>query len=143
MSTSFYIWMAVALGFLIIELTTPTMVFICFTAGAGAAGVYAEFYPDSYWIQGAIFAVVSVALIPMMRRFAGKITKPAPQRSNVDRLIGEVAIVTQQIEPDLPGRIRFESEVWAAMADETIPVNTRVKVISVSGTKAKVERATQ
>jgi len=140
MTTTFWIWMAAALVFLIIELATPTMVFICFTAGAAAAGIYAEFYPDSYWIQGGMFAVVSVALIPLMRRFASRITKPSPQRSNVDRLIGETAIVTQQIQPDLAGKIRFESEIWAAVADEAIPAEAKVKVLSISGTKAKVER---
>lgn len=139
MSTTFWIWMGVALAFLIIELTMPTMVFICFTAGSIAAGIYGQFYPESYWIQGVIFAVVSVALIPVMRRFAGRITKPSPQRSNVDRLIGEMAIVTQQIEPDLPGKIRFESEIWTAVAESAIAEGSRVKVLSVTGTRARVE----
>ena len=141
MTTTFLVWMAVALVFLILELATPTMVFVCFTAGAVVAGIFGEFYPEELFVQGGIFAVVSVALIPFMRRFARRITKPSPQLSNVDRLIGSTATVTQPIEPDTPGKIRFESEIWSAVADESIPAESKVRILSISGTKLKVERA--
>ena len=141
MTTTFWIWMAVALVFLILELATPTMVFVCFTAGAAAAGIYGQFYPEAHFVQGGIFAVVSVALIPFMRKFAKRITKPSPQLSNVDRLIGSTATVTQKIDPDTAGKIRFESEIWSAIADESIPPESKVRILSVSGTKLKVERA--
>ena len=57
MSTMFWIWIAAAVVFLIIELITPTLIFVCFVAGAACAGLYGQFAPESYYVQIAIFLV--------------------------------------------------------------------------------------
>lgn len=140
METLFWIWMAVAGVFLIIELMTPTLIFICFAVGAIVAAVFAQFWPDAHYWQVAIFAVLSTVLIPFTRRFAKKISKPAPELSNVDRMIGQVALVTEAIDPDLGGKVKFEGEIWVAKAVEAITENTKVRIKAVSGTKVIVER---
>ena len=140
METMFWIWMAAAGVFLIIELMTPSMIFICFVVGAIAAALLAQLWPESYYWQVAMFAILSALLIPFTRRFAKKISQPAPELSNVDRMIGQVALVTQAIDPDLGGKIQFEGEVWVARADTAIAENTKVKINTVAGTKVMVER---
>ena len=143
MSTMFWIWMAAAVVFLIVELVTPSLIFICFTAGSLGAGLYAANAPEAYYWQMAIFVVVSVALIPLTRKFAKKITREGAPTSNVDRMIGEVALVTQAIDPDLGGKVKYEGEVWVAKAKtdpDTIPAQTKVRIVGVSGTKVRVER---
>ena len=140
MSTMFYIWMAAAVVFLIIELMTPTMIFICFVAGSIGAGLLAANSPESYLWQLAVFVVVSVGLLPFTRRLARKISRESPQVSNVDRMIGQVALVTQAIDPDLGGKVRFEGETWVARSDEAIPAETKVRIVEISGTKVVVEK---
>lgn len=140
MSTMFWIWMAAAAVFLIIELMTPTLIFICFVVGAIVAGVYAEVAPDSYYWQMGLFVLISVGLLPFTRKFAKKITKPAPQQSNVDRMIGQVALVVKAIDPDLGGKVQFEGEVWVANAGERLDEGTKVRITSVAGTRVHVER---
>ena len=140
MSTIFWIWMAAAVVFLIVELMTPTLIFICFTAGSLAAGLYATSAPESYYWQLAIFVVVSTALIPFTRKLARKITKEGTQVSNVDRMIGQAALVTQAIDPDLGGKVQFEGEVWQARAQEAIEAQTKVRIVGVTGTRVMVER---
>lgn len=140
MSTLFWIWMAAAVVFLIIELTTPTLVFVCFTIGAAAAGVLNYFYPESYPWQIAIFALVSIALIPLTKKFAGKISKEAPETSNVDRMINQIAIVTKEIDPDEPGQVRYQGEVWRAAATEIITIDEKVTITGITGTTVTVER---
>ena len=142
MSTMFWIWMAAAVVFLIIELVTPTLIFVCFVAGAVCAGIYGEFYPESYYIQMAFFLVVSLVLLPFTRRLANKITRPAPQLSNVDRMIGQIALVTKAIEPDAAGRVKYEGEIWTAEAGERIDEHARVRIVSVAGTRVRVEKQT-
>lgn len=139
MSTLFWIWIAVAGAFLIIELTAPTMIFICFVIGAIVSAIMAQIWPDAYYWQVAAFAVVSPALIPFTRRFARKISNPAPELSNVDRMIDQVAIVIEAIDPDLGGKVKFEGEIWRARAAVPVAVNAKVKIKSVSGTKVIVE----
>ncbi len=141
METMFWIWMAAAVVFLIVELLTPTMIFICFAVGAVIAGIYAQVGPEGTinW-QVGIFAVVSIALLPLTRRFAKKLTKDSPELSNVDRMIGKVAMVTTDIDPDVGGKVQFEGETWVALAPEAIASGSKVKILSISGTKVNVER---
>ncbi|MEW6051922.1 MAG: NfeD family protein [Candidatus Zixiibacteriota bacterium] len=140
MTTMFWIWMAGAVIFLIIELLSPSFFFICFTAGALASGLYAYYKPEEYYWQIGIFVIVTVVLLPLSRRLARRITKPSPRESNVDAMIGRTALVTSPIDPDNGGKIRYEGEVWVAQASEPIEVNAKVKIVSVSGTKVHVER---
>jgi inner membrane protein len=138
MPTMFWIWLAVAAVFLIIELATPTMIFISFFAGAVAAALYSLGSPDGYYWQIGIFLIVSIILLPMMRRLAKKITRGPTRMSNVDRMIGGEALVVKAIDPDNDGRVRFEGELWAAKAERPIAENTRVIITSVSGVKVHV-----
>ncbi len=131
-------WLAAVVIFLIMELMTPTLVFICFVAGSLLAGVYSFFVPDGYYTQIGIFIIVSLLLLPLMRKIAKKITKPSPQKSNIDALIGKIGLVTKKIDLNLGGQIRFEGEVWIASADEDIDINEKVEIVSSSGTKLHV-----
>jgi membrane protein implicated in regulation of membrane protease activity len=132
--------MAAAVVFLIIELMTPTMIFICFVVGSAGAGVYSISNPESYYWQMGIFVAVSVVLLPFTRMAAKKISRPSPEVSNVDRMIGQVALVTEPIDPDLGGKVKFEGEIWVARANEAIEAQTKVKIVSISGTKVLVEK---
>lgn len=140
MPTMFWIWMAAAVVFLIIEMMTPTMIFICFMVGAAGAGVYAIGEPESYYWQLGIFVILSVVLLPFTRMFAKRISRPSPEKSNVDRMIGQVALVIEAIDPDLGGKVRFEGETWVARAEEAIEPQTKVRIVAITGTKVKVEK---
>ena len=142
MSTMFWIWAAAVAVFLIMELMTPTLVFACFVAASLVAGIYAYFAPDAYYWQIGLFIVVSVVLLPLTRSLAKKITKESPQKSNVDALIDQVALVTKAIDPDLGGQVKIGGEIWRALADEQIAVGEKVTVIEVSGVHVKVEKLT-
>ena len=74
MSSIFWIWMAAAVIFLILELITPTLIFASFVAATAAAGVYSYFAPTSYYVQLGIFVGVAVILLPTTRVIAKKIT---------------------------------------------------------------------
>ena len=132
--------MAAAVVFLIIELATPSFFFICFAVGAAATGIYGQFYPESYPWQIGIFIFVSAVLLPLSRKFANKISKPAPETSNVDRMINETAIVIKDIDPDDPGQIRYQGEIWRAEAEEKIEKEAKVTILSIAGTTVKVKR---
>jgi membrane protein implicated in regulation of membrane protease activity len=140
MPTMFWIWMAAALVFLIIELTMPTLIFLCFVVGSVVAAIYGLFYPIEYYWQIGICLAVSLVLLPFSRKFAHRISKAQPQNANVDRMIGHTAIVTKPIEPDHPGQIKYEGEVWLASAEEPLALGTKVNIVSVAGTRVRVER---
>lgn len=140
MSNIFWVWFAAALLFLILELITPTLVFASFVIAAIISGIYAYFLPDAYYWQIGLFVTVILILLPLTKTLAKKITKPAPQQSNIDGLIGKIAIVTKTIDPELGGQVRVKNEIWVAKATEKIDENEKVRIISISGTKAHVEK---
>jgi membrane protein implicated in regulation of membrane protease activity len=138
--TLFWIWMAAAVVFLIIEQFAPTLVFLSFAISAFVAGIYAQFYPNEMYWQVGIFVIITVIELPLSRKFAKRITKPQPRESNVDAMLGKSAIVTQTIEPDHPGKVRFEGEVWQAMAGEHIEEKSKVEVLRIEGTRVHVRK---
>ncbi|MBD3403416.1 NfeD family protein [candidate division GN15 bacterium] len=140
MPTMFWIWLAIAAVFLIIELATPTLLFVSFFAGAVVAALYALGSPEGYYWQMGLFLIVSVVLLPVMRKLAKRITREPGQSTNVDRMIGQEALVVKAIDPENGGQVRFEGEIWVATADEAIPEHTRVMITSVSGVKVRVTR---
>jgi membrane protein implicated in regulation of membrane protease activity len=141
MPTVFWLWLAAAVIFLIIEIGTPVLVFACFTVGSIGAAIVSYFYPDAYLWQAAIFAVVSIILIPLTRPLARKITKPTPQKTNVDAMIGQTGIVVKKIDPDADsGQVRIAGQVWQARADMAIDEGIKIKVQSVSGARLHVTK---
>ena len=135
-----WIWLVAVVVFLILELATPTLVFVCFVAGSLVAGIYSYFLPEQHYAQIGIFVGVSVLLLPMMRTLAKKITRESPQQSNVAALIGRIGLVTEKIDPDLGGKVRVGGEIWVASAGEEIGENEKVNILSITGTRLHVER---
>ena len=139
MTDIYWIWLAAAVIFLIIELMTPSLFFICFVVGAVAAGSYSYFSPDSHYWQIGIFLIVSLALLPPSRILARRHLKNSAQKSNVDALIGKTGRVTKAIDPDDGGQVQVGGEIWIAGANQAIETGARIKVVSVSGTRLHVE----
>ena len=140
MPTIFWLWLAAALIFLIVELTTPTLVFACFVVGAIGAAVTSTM-SDSYLIQTAVFAIISVILIPLTRNLAKKITKESPQKTNVDAMVGRPGVVTKKIDPALDvGQVRVDGQVWQAVAEGVIDADIKIKVDEVKGARLYVSK---
>lgn len=140
MPTIFWLWLAAALIFLIIEISTPTLVFACFVVGGVGAAVSSTI-TDSYLIQSAVFAVVSIILVPLTRPLAKKITKPSPQKSNVDAMVGRPGLVIKKIDTSLDvGQVRVDGQVWQAVASESLDIDTKIMVDEVKGARLYVSK---
>ena len=138
MSPAIWVWLALAIIFVVIEIYAPGFIFACFVAGAIAAGV-TSLITDSYVIQGAVFAVISVGLIPLTRGLAARITKPAPVLSNVDGLIGKIGIVKNDVSATA-GQIVVDDQVWQARSETAVPAGGKVRIRSIEGAKVIVEK---
>lgn len=140
MTALFWIWLAVAAIFLIIELSTPSLVFASFVAGALGAAIAALLNASYLW-QGAVFAVISILLIPLTRPLAARITKSNARKTNVDALVDSHGIVIKKIDPDNDiGQVRVEGQVWQAVAPEAIDAGEKIIVNEVRGARLYVTR---
>lgn len=138
MNTLFWIWLAIGVVFLIFEVTTPAFLFACFAVG-GFAGAVTVLFTESILIQLAVFAGVSIILIPLTRPLARRITKESPQKSNIDALIGKTGIILKAIDPDQDsGQVRVEGQIWQAVAEHKIDQGTKVIINQIKGARAYV-----
>ncbi len=133
-------WLSVALIFLIIEVLTIGLATIWFAVGAFVA-LIASFFDASIPVQIAIFLIVSICLLVFTRKIFVEKLKTGSEKTNVDAIIGEKAVVINPILPYEVGRVKINGQSWSAVAEnpqDTIEVNQLVKVIAVEGVKVIV-----
>ena len=133
---TWWIWMGLAVLFMIGEIFTAGFFIFWFGIGAVVAGILAMFGFGAGWQWGA-FIIVSGVLFALSRRFADRVTKKQPPGIGADRFIGKAGVVLEEIDNIKgTGRVRLNKEEWRAEAEtnDNIPVGERVQVIKIDGT---------
>jgi membrane protein implicated in regulation of membrane protease activity len=92
-------------------------------------------------VQVLVFAVVSVALIAVVRPIATRHRAQRPQlATGVDALKGKQAVVLERVD-GAGGRIKLAGEVWSARSldtDRAYEVGQEVDVVDIEGATAIV-----
>lgn len=134
------VWTAAIILFAVVEAVTAGLMSIWFVAGALAALV-AAFVDASLTVQVVLFLAVSAAALAMTRPLLRKITTAPAIPTNADRVLGEVAKVTERIDNEnSAGTVYVDGKTWTARsADDTvIPVGSRVRIEAMQGVKLLV-----
>lgn len=93
-------------------------------------------------ISGQIiaFSIITLALIIFTRPIVMRFVKTKDTQSNTKALIGQIGIVTDTITAHEYGQVKVNGEIWTAAAQETLQVDSRVKITGIDGVKLVVER---
>jgi membrane protein implicated in regulation of membrane protease activity len=135
------IWL-IAAGVLVgIEIASLDLIFIMLAGGAGAAAIAAAVGAPAI-AQAVIFAVVSVALLLVVRPIATRhMRATAPNyRSGVAALEGRTALVLEPVDAH-HGQVKIDGEIWTARTyDSTQSMETgeEVQVMQINGATALV-----
>ena len=136
------IWLIVAAVMIIVEMMTLGLTTIWFAGAALISALMA--YLGANWIaQIVVFSVVSVVLLVFTRPVAQKHLMKNNERTNVDALIGQSGVVTEEINNTAgTGTIILNGIDWTARSEsgDTIEKDSEVTVKSVSGVKLIVSR---
>ncbi|WP_104138520.1 NfeD family protein [Arthrobacter sp. ZGTC131] len=133
------LWLTVFLVFAAVEMLTLDLFFIMLGGGA-LAGLVADFAGAELWLQIVVFCVVSLLMIAFVRPITLKHLHkgPAEQRTNVDRLIGESALVMEAVSAT-GGRVKIGGDVWSARSESgVLTEGQRVIVAAIDGATAVV-----
>jgi membrane protein implicated in regulation of membrane protease activity len=139
-----WVWLGVAGACAVGELAVPGTFFVLsFAVGAVIAAALA-FLDVSVGAQWAAFVASSgtalLLLAPLARRLAQQ-ESDEPQEG-ATRWVGRVGVVVEEIpgSPHSTGQVRVERDLWRAETDagELIPVDARVEVLAVRGTRLVV-----
>ncbi len=137
------LWLGLMVVFLIAEAATVTLVSAWFAAGALLA-MAVSLMGGGIWLQTAVFLVVSVVLLTLLRPLARKYFTPKLTATNIDSVIGSQGLVTAPIDNvTASGQVKLGAMVWTARSTsgEPIPQGCRVKVDRIEGVKVFVSPA--
>jgi membrane protein implicated in regulation of membrane protease activity len=133
------LWLTVFLAFAVVEMLTLDLFFIMLGGGA-LAGLLADFAGADFWLQIVVFCVVSLLMVAFVRPVALKHLKkgPADQRTNIDRLIGESALVMETVSTS-SGLVKIGGDVWSARSENgVLNAGQKVVVSAIEGATAVV-----
>ncbi|MCI3155040.1 MULTISPECIES: NfeD family protein [Streptomyces] len=130
---------AAALGIGLVITAMPELGMLA--VGAVAAAVVSGIFGGGAVAQVAVFAVVSTALIAVVRPIARRHRSQRPElATGVDALKGKQAVVLERVDGS-GGRIKLAGEVWSARALDTgrsYEVGQEVDVVDIEGATAVI-----
>lgn len=134
------LWTVLAGLFLVGEIATTGLLLVFFAGGAAAAAVAAALGAGTVG-SAAVFGVVSVALIALVRPVASRhLYQPPLERSGTAALIGTEALVLEAVD-GRDGRVKIGGEIWSARAADPgaqFAPGQSVSVIQIDGATALV-----
>jgi inner membrane protein len=131
-----WMWLAAGLAPVVAELATPGgFVIIFFGIAALVIGVLGLLgVVSSAPLQFLLFSVLSIGSLALLRaRLQSKLRTPGA--SNVDSLIGDLAIPQERLSPGVVGKVEVRGSTWSARntSSVTLDPGQRARVAAVDG----------
>ena len=90
-------------------------------------------------IQFSVFVILGIILLVTTRDHLVKLIGETKEKTNLDRVVGMEAIVTEEISKNKPGEVKVDGKRWTAISNKKIKVDSIVKVLEIDGVKLRVE----
>ena len=135
------LWGVLIIVSLIVELATDELTIIWGTIGGIFSFLSALLHAD-VWLQLLIFVVFTTLTIIISRPIIKKYAKKEIIRTNADRLIGMVAVVSEPFKNNEVGKVTVNGQTWRATStsSEAFFEGEKVQVEGLSGTKVIVSK---
>ena len=131
------LWTLLIIGFIILEASTAQFVCIWFAGGA-LAGLICALFNTSIYLQITLFVAVSAVLLLLTKKLVLKLKKGKSEKTNVDALIGQTAIVTESISNNrASGTARIGGMFWSARSENGADISegSLVTIERIDGVK--------
>lgn len=135
------VWSVFIIVAVIVELVTADLVTIWFIVGAIGALIAAVFNASEL-VQLIVFIVLSVSLLFATRPLTKRMMEKGLVRTNADRVIGMIGIVTKEICPNEVGEVKVENVLWRAINyhNDTFVIGEKVSIDAISGSKLVITK---
>ncbi len=131
-------WLIIFIFLIFVEIATVNLVSIWFAIGAIASCIL-SIYVDNLIIQLGCFVITSTICLILTKSIISKIKNHKIPPTNLDRVIGDIGIVTEDIDEFNNGEVKVDGKTWTATSKETLKVGTKVKIVSINGVKLNVK----
>ena len=132
------VWFVLAIILIFVEMSTVNLVSIWFAIGCLLAGIV-SLITENIVIQFVIFVVTSVLSLILTQPFIKKIRTRGIVKTNLDRVVGQIGIVTMDIDRLEPGEVKVDGKKWMAISDNKIKKDSKVEILAIDGVKLKVK----
>ncbi len=133
-----FCWLTVFIVLLLLEICTVNLVSIWFAIGAFVS-FFAAFFTDNVIIQMVVFIIISGLTLFVTKPFVKRV-KSKKIMTNLDRVIGMEAIVTEDISKLHVGEVKVDGKRWSAKSNENISKGEIVEVEKIDGVKLIVKK---
>jgi inner membrane protein len=140
------LWFILGVFLLVIELTVSGVLAVFFAAGAWVAAILLWLgVIESFWLQLAVFLVVSLASMLFLRRrlkavLLGKAGPNADTEAALDDIAGKLATVVEPINATLnTGKVEFRGTHWIARCTSSVEKGRVVRIASRDNLTLTVE----
>lgn len=134
---AWWLWVLTGLALLVLEMATPGGFFaVFFGLAAVLVGVLTALgWSGPAWMQWLLFSVFSVVGLLVFRRPLMRLLKLGGQGKPVDSLVGESALILEDVAPGGVGKAEVRGTSWSARTTgaATLPKGQRCRVERIEG----------
>ena len=134
-------WLILGAVFLTLELAAPGAFMLWLGLAALAVGLISFAVDWSWQAQLFAFAVLSLVLLPVWRRYAPKVERPSESpllNRRAESYIGRTFTLENPIV-DGVGRVRIDDTIWRVSGPDS-PAGSQVRIMRAEGPNLFVER---
>ena len=135
-------WLYAGVALLFFEIMTPGLVSLFFGLSALTVALIAWLIPGLaqgwQWAAFSVFSILYIVLLrkSMKRVFSGdRMVSDNPR----DEYTGKLAVVTEPIAPNKPGRVEFNGTTWIAESGLELSIGASVRIIGQKNLTFTVE----
>ncbi len=147
MIETMWVWGAIGLILLTVEMWTGTFYVLWFGVAALCVSIATWLFPEiSYATQFVIYAALSLGSLTIWKLYYKKTETYSRVGQAQGEEIGRIGIVIEATTPTQNGVIRFTqglmgSREWAAVSSETIDVGSNATVVAVEGNALRISKS--
>lgn len=140
MNWIFWLILVIVLSF--VEIATVNLVSIWFVA-SGIVVMILSFFIEDTAIITTIFILLGILLLVISRPIVNKLRSKDNEKTNLDRIIGEDAIVTEEITKNEIGEVKVDGKRWSAISKDKCVKGDTVKILKIDGVKLVVKKESE
>ena len=133
-----WMWIAIIVAAIIVEVITDQLVSIWFVPGAMIATILDYFEVDFVW-QVLVVLVLAAAGIVFAKTYLAKKISSRIIKTNIEAIIGERCVVTEKIDNYVGcGQVKIKGQIWSARGveeDDVFEEGESLHVVAIEGVK--------
>lgn len=137
-----YLWLALFVVLILLEISTMGLTSVWFAFGALIA-MFATMLGAGFYLQLALFVIPSALLLIFTRPIAVQFVNKKTVKTNVNSLIGQIALVTAPVDNlQASGAATINGVEWTARSadiNQKFDVGQLVRIKEINGAKLIVE----